>query len=79
MLDQAKRQSDFRRGVSILLGFALLGVLARLAWLLNRRRRPVKEEAEALLDSWQTALDRKLEALFGELEHRVERLVGPAR
>lgn len=75
---RAERQAELRRDFLALLGLCLVGALAWHAWLLNRRRRPVKEEAEALLASWQTALDRKLEALFGELERRVERLAGPA-
>lgn len=75
---RAERQAELRRDFFLtFLGFCLLGALTWLAWLLNRRRRPVKEEAEALLASWQTALDRKLEALFGELERRVKRLAGP--
>ncbi len=51
-------------------------VLLLLLWGLNLLRSRFKKEAEELLDSWQTALDRKLEALFGELEQRISRL-GP--
>ena len=75
---RAERRAELRKDFLVFLGFCLLGALAWFAWLLNRRRRPVKEEVEALLACWQTALDRKLEALFGELERRVERLAGPA-
>lgn len=58
------------------LWFLAICILVSVFWGLNRRRLGVKEEAEALLASWQTALDRKLEALFGELEQRISRL-GP--
>ncbi len=44
---------------------------------LRWRRKPVRQEAEDLLTAWQAALDRKLEALFGELERRVASAIGP--
>lgn len=74
---RAEEQEAFRSSLFSFLGLILLSVLVRIAWRLNRRRRPVKKEAESLLASWQTALDRKLEVLFGELEQRVGWLVGP--
>jgi len=74
--EAAVRRAEGRRVFSILLGWAALLALAWLAWRLNRRRLPVKKEAEALLASWQTALDRKLEALFGDMEQKVARLAG---
>jgi uncharacterized membrane protein YgcG len=83
VLSEARQEIEAaeRREAAESLAHALLSLLALCAaaatvWGLNRRRRGVKEEAEALLASWQTALDRKLEALFGELEQRVSRLVG---
>lgn len=75
--EDAARRAEGLKVLFGFLGLALLGALAGYARFLNRRRRPVKEEAEALLASWQTALDRKLEALVGELEPRVERRIGP--
>ena len=71
-----RRAEATELAVRFLYVVALL-TLAWLAWFLNRRRRPVKEEAESLLATRQTALDRKLEVLFGELEQKVARLVGP--
>jgi hypothetical protein len=62
-----------RRALTALVTICLIFLLSGL----NLLRHGRKEEAEELLDSWQTALDRKLEALFGELEQRVSRIVGP--
>ena len=56
------------------LGAALLGT----GFVLNRRRRGVRREAEQLLAAWRNALDEKLGALLDELEQRVARFVGPA-
>ncbi|HEX4959227.1 MAG TPA: hypothetical protein VF173_00210 [Thermoanaerobaculia bacterium] len=56
----------------------LAAALVAAGFVLNRRRRGAKREAEQLLAAWRTALDRKLAALFDELERRVGRFVGPA-
>lgn len=69
----ARARATFRTLLS-LLALGLLG----LAWHLHRQRRGIKHEAEELLADWRTALDRKLEVLFDEMEQRVARFVGPA-
>lgn len=63
------------RALLLFLGLTALLVtpMALLLWRLGDKR-----EAEQLLASWETALDRKLETLFGELERKVERFAAPA-
>lgn len=74
----ADRQAARARTVfRMLLLLLVLGLLCT-AWSLHRRRRGIKHEAEELLADWRTALDRKLEILFDEMEQRVARFVGPA-
>lgn len=70
----AAMQRGFQRGLPYPIAALLLGI----AIVLNRRRRPAKREARSLLTAWRTALDRKLAALYDELEARVDRFVGPA-
>ncbi|HBL28556.1 MAG TPA: hypothetical protein DD490_17110, partial [Acidobacteria bacterium] len=68
------RGKRLRRSLLTALVLGLLG----LGVFLNRRRRGAKSEAERLLADWRTALDRKLEIVYDELEQRVARFVGPA-
>lgn len=56
----------------------LAATLAGTGFVLNRRRRPVKREAEQLLADWDRALDRKLEVLIEEMEQRIGLYLGPA-
>lgn len=71
---QAARARTVFRTLLLLLALGLLV----LAWYLHHRRRGIQHEAEELLADWRTALDRKLEVLFNEMEQRVARFVGPA-
>ena len=67
-----------RRAQARFLLVLLAAALLAAGFVLNRRRRGVKREAEQLLAAWRTALDRKLAVLFDELESRAARFIGPA-
>ena len=73
----ADRIAAFRRLLLGLLLALLALAIGGTGLFLNRRRRGAKREAEELLAAWQNALNTKLDALFGELEQRVARFVGP--
>jgi uncharacterized membrane protein YgcG len=64
-----------RRAMMRFLGIVLL---LFVLLVLHIWRYGARDDAEALLASWETALDRKLEALFGELEEKVARFAAPA-
>lgn len=76
-IDQAERRAEAEATTHAVLVFLAVCTGVCIVWGLNRWRAGVKEEAESLLDSWQTALDRKLEALLEGLEPRISEIVGP--
>lgn len=72
-----ERRASSRAATQLLLGLLTLGLATSVLVSLYVRSAREGKKAEALLDSWETALDRKLEALLGELEPRVSQIVGP--
>lgn len=77
-ISRADGRAAFGRALKIFFLTFLVSALLGTGFVLNRRRRGVRREAERLLAAWRTALDAKLGALLDELERRVARFVGPA-
>ena len=61
----------------ILLSLLTFGA-AGLGFFLNRRVRGIRSEAEKLYTDWNSALAKKVDVLFGELETRMKTFIGPA-
>jgi len=74
LAEKREQRAADRKSFFSVLSVVLLGVLATAGWSLNRRRQSIKAEAEALLASSQAA-GRRLEALFGDLQWRADRLI----
>lgn len=77
-LARAEWLAAVKRGTLRTLPSAIGFLLLCIGLVLIGRRRPAKVEALSLLAAWRTALDRKLAAVYDELEARVARFVGPA-
>jgi hypothetical protein len=74
---EAERRAARLRTTGIAGGGLLSALLAAGGVLMNRRRRPVKAEAEALLASWETGAHEKRDGLFALLD-RTTVVVGSA-
>ena len=69
-IDAALRAAELRRNLLLGTGGGSVLLMAVVLFAMNRRRRPIKREAETLLLDWRTALGEKTTALFALLDRR---------